>query len=71
MLASVSESMGKKKPLTHMNYRKDTGLVASADLSGLSEKKGYGRKGIKTPFSKGGALGYRGDKINDMIQRMM
>ena len=43
MLASVSESMGKKKPLTHMNYRKDTGLVASVDLSDLSEKKGYGR----------------------------
>src|SRR3989339_1359272 len=28
-------------------------------------KKGYGRKGIKTPFNLGGALGYRGEKIND------
>jgi len=34
-------------------------------------KKGFGRKGIKTPFSKGGALGYRGDKINDLIKRML
>jgi large subunit ribosomal protein L30 len=36
-----------------------------------SPKKGYGRKGIKVPFSTGGALGYRGDKINDLIKRMM
>lgn len=34
-------------------------------------KKGFGRKGIKVPFSKGGALGYRGDKINDLIKRML
>ncbi len=34
-------------------------------------KKGYGRKGIKTPFSKGGALGYRGKEIEDLISRMM
>ncbi len=33
--------------------------------------KGYGRKGIKKPFSVGGALGYRGDKINDLIKRML
>ena len=34
-------------------------------------KRGYGRKGIKKPFSRGGALGYRGDKINDLIKRML
>jgi large subunit ribosomal protein L30 len=34
-------------------------------------KRGYGRKGIKTPFSIGGALGYRGKKINDLIRRML
>ena len=34
-------------------------------------KKGYGRKGVKMPFSKGGALGDRGDKINDLLARMM
>lgn len=34
-------------------------------------KKGYGRKGVKVSFSKGGALGYRGDKINDLIKRML
>jgi large subunit ribosomal protein L30 len=34
-------------------------------------RKGFERKGIKTPFSKGGALGYRGEKINDLIKRMI
>jgi large subunit ribosomal protein L30 len=33
--------------------------------------KGFGRKGIKKSFSLGGALGYRGDKINDLIKRMI
>src|SRR3989344_6111700 len=34
-----------------------------------SPKKGYGRKGIKITFMKGGALGYRGEKINDLVKR--
>ncbi len=33
--------------------------------------KGYGRKGIKIAFSQGGALGYRGEKINDLVKRML
>ncbi len=31
---------------------------------------GFERKGIKVPFSTGGALGNRGDKIADLIERM-
>ena len=34
-------------------------------------KKGYGRKGIKKNFKEGGAVGYRGEKINDLIRRMV
>ncbi len=34
-------------------------------------KKGFGRKGVKVSFSKKGALGYRADKINDLIKRML
>ncbi|MBI5390777.1 uL30 family ribosomal protein [Candidatus Woesearchaeota archaeon] len=34
-------------------------------------RKGFGRKGIKVPFSNGGALGDRKEKINDLLQRMM
>lgn len=33
--------------------------------------KGFGRKGIKIAFPAGGALGYRADKINDLLERMM
>jgi len=36
-----------------------------------SPRKGYGRKGIKYAFSIGGALGHRGEKINDLIMRMI
>ncbi|MBN2141994.1 uL30 family ribosomal protein [Candidatus Woesearchaeota archaeon] len=32
---------------------------------------GFERKGIKKPFSLGGALGYRGEKMNDLIQKML
>ena len=34
-------------------------------------RKGFGRKGIKHPFQQGGALGYRGEKINNLIKRMV
>lgn len=34
-------------------------------------RSGFERKGIKVPFSLGGALGYRKDKINDLIKRMV
>ncbi len=34
-------------------------------------RKGFGRKGIKMAFAAGGALGYRGEKINDLLKRMM
>lgn len=36
-----------------------------------SPRKGYGRKGVKMPFSRGGALGNRKEKINDLIKRMI
>ncbi len=32
---------------------------------------GFERKGIKKNFKSGGALGYRGNKINDLIKRMV
>ena len=36
-----------------------------------SPRKGFGRKGIKYQFSRGGALGNREKKINDLIRRML
>ena len=48
------------------------------DVPGLKQffklkppEKGFERKGIKQPFSLGGALGYRKEKINDLIRRML
>jgi len=32
---------------------------------------GYERRGIKYPYTLGGALGYRGDAINALLRRMM
>ena len=34
-------------------------------------RKGFGRKGIKYSYKNGGALGYRGAAINDLIKRMI
>jgi large subunit ribosomal protein L30 len=34
-------------------------------------KKGFGRKGIKMAFKLGGGLGYRGDKMADLVTRML
>ena len=34
-------------------------------------KSGFERKGIKVPYGKGGVLGYRGAKINDLIKKML
>jgi large subunit ribosomal protein L30 len=31
-------------------------------------RKGFGRKGIKYSYQEGGALGYRGEAINDLIK---
>nr|MBA4404927.1 50S ribosomal protein L30 [Nanoarchaeum sp.] len=37
----------------------------------LPPVKGFERKGTKKPFSLGGALGYRKEKINALVQRML
>ena len=34
-------------------------------------KGGFERKGIKKPFNIGGVLGFRGDKINILIKKMI
>ncbi len=34
-------------------------------------KGGFERKGTKNSYNRGGALGYRGNKINDLIKKMI
>ena len=48
------------------------------DVPGLKQffklkppEKGFERGGTKKPFSLGGVLGYRKEKINDLIERMI
>ncbi|HDQ59656.1 MAG TPA: 50S ribosomal protein L30 [Candidatus Woesearchaeota archaeon] len=33
--------------------------------------KGFGRVGVKYPFSLGGVFGYRGEKINELLVKMI
>jgi len=49
-----------------------------SDVKGLRKvfrlnppKKGFERKGIKEPYSRHGVLGYRGENINNLIERMI
>ena len=44
-------------------------VVPAGRRSGKTERAK--RKGIKVAYSLGGALGYRGDKINDLIKKML
>ena len=48
---------------------KEAGLKNCFRLS--PPKKGHARKGVKKPFSIGGALGNRKEKINELIERML
>jgi len=65
---SVSDSKEKLKYNRYLSI-KDKKIKKYFRLN--SPRKGYGRKGIKVSFSNGGALGYRGDKIKDLIKRMI
>ncbi|MBR9677650.1 hypothetical protein GOV04_05920 [Candidatus Woesearchaeota archaeon] len=53
----------------------DETLIKSFDkqkIVGLHPPRGgFERKGIKKSFTQGGALGYRKEKINDLIKKMM
>ena len=55
-----------EEALTALNKRKGKKVFALTP-----PRKGFGRKGIKMPFKLGGALGDRGEKINDLLMRMV
>ena len=62
-IKSLLEKRGRKNP-------KRKGFIKKFFLL-HPPRGGFERKGIKAPFSKGGALGYRGLEINDLIKRML
>ncbi len=66
--------------LVHKRGQLSDGRGKSVEINGKKYKrhfalnpplKGFGRKGIKTSFKVGGGLGYRGEKINDLVKRML
>ncbi|MFH1848726.1 MAG: uL30 family ribosomal protein [archaeon] len=85
VLKSTASAMGMvKKAKDYITYGEISDNVL-AELSkkisrdtkagkvfGLAPPRGgFERKGIKTPFANGGAIGYRGEKINDLIKKMI
>ncbi len=56
----------KKKRFLSVNGKKYEPLFRLSPPRG-----GFERGGIKRPFAKGGALGNRGEKINDLIKKML
>lgn len=58
-----------EKELTEKRGKESKGTIKHFHLH--PPRKGFERKGIKVPFRAGGALGYRGTKINDLIKRML
>jgi len=80
----VEDGPSVKGMLDKVKYFVTWGLVSDETVSLLEKrgkknktyylnppKKGFGRKGVKMLFKLGGALGDRGDKINDLIVRML
>ncbi len=52
------------------NFKEINGKKYHPTLNLSPPRKGFGRKGIKKPFSVGGALGKRGEKMQDLLLRM-
>lgn len=64
----VKDSKGK---YTYQKFFDFNGKIYKKYFRLNPPRKGFGRKGIKVSFRAGGALGYRGEKINDLIGRML
>ncbi len=67
-----------KKAIEEMANNLEGSKITIKEIPGLKPffrlnppRKGYGAKGTKKPFSLGGALGYRKDKINNLIKNML
>jgi len=76
----ITDDYLKSKNINLDNFVKDffNNKNSLKDIPGLKTffrlkppTHGFERGGIKKPFSLGGALGYRKDKINELIQRML
>ena len=63
---------GEISPETITLLKEKRGSMPDATIFRLSPPRGgFERKGIKVAFRAGGALGYRGDKMNGLIRKMI
>jgi len=82
----VEDSPTIKGSLRKMQHHITWGEISEDTIKELDEKRtrrnskayhlapprgGHGKKGIRRDYNIGGVLGYRGDKINDLIKRMI
>tara|TARA_Y100000310_G_scaffold319682_1_gene375251 strand:- start:101 stop:616 length:516 start_codon:yes stop_codon:yes gene_type:complete len=67
-LARVQDSKGK---YSYKGFFELNGKKYHKTFALNPPRKGFGRKGIKTPFTLGGALGNRNDKMDDLVLRMI
>lgn len=65
ILRLLNEKRGKKPKGEQAKGKKPRAVFGLHPPRG-----GFERKGIKQPFTKGGALGDRKEKINDLLKRM-
>jgi len=67
-----TEKVDSKKAFEEIKKGKSLKEAGIKNIFTMSPPQGgFERNGIKTPFKLGGALGNRGEKINDLIKRMM
>ncbi|MBS3134371.1 50S ribosomal protein L30 [Candidatus Woesearchaeota archaeon] len=76
----TEDYLKEKTNLDYAQFAKEffSGSKQLKDIPGFKQffrlrppEKGFERAGIKLPYSLGGTLGYRKDKINDLIKRML
>jgi large subunit ribosomal protein L30 len=60
-----------KKKVEYSKSMKEGSLMLKKYFRLNPPRKGYGKKGLKHGFADGGAFGYRGVEINELIQRMV
>jgi large subunit ribosomal protein L30 len=61
----------RKSKIKYTGYFLTNGKKIKSFFRLSPPKKGFGRKGIKVSFKAKGALGYRADKINELLKRMI
>lgn len=80
----LHDSPAMRRALTKVSSAITWGELDSATAKTLAKAKvranfyrlgpphgGLGRRGIKAPFAMGGAMGYRGPMINELLRRML